>query len=184
MRYLKLSTLLALAMAFALTLGAPPQPAEAGLCTQLGKGNGCVNNKDVANNKLKANDMKDEAGVDFHQAIDSIELEPTDLIIRTVTLVAPRPGFMIANASGYYVFNAASQLANCSITNLSVTDPTSEMPGANGTAGISFVPFAGTRVFQVPAGAITINLVCVEIIGVESRVVTAMLNALYVPTRY
>ncbi len=65
MRYLKLSTLFVLVSAFGVGLVALPQEAAAGkVCQKLNLANNCVVGSDVKN--LKAGDLKDEAGADFH----------------------------------------------------------------------------------------------------------------------
>ena len=183
MRCIKLTGLFALPLAFALMLGAAPQPAEAGLCKKEGFNNGCVTGKDVKNDNLKAKDLKDEPGAAFDGGEQVFPLLlNVDQTVRTVTLVAPRDGVVIVTASGDIRFTGATQAAACSITTGSALDTTAQFRGENESL-ISFVPFSSTRAFVVPAGSFTVNLVCRSILDLP-RIEDSNLVALYVATMY
>ena len=67
MRFLKLTTLFALPLAFALSLGAAPQSAEAGVCKKLGFSKKCVVRGDIKKNAINSSRVKDGSltGVDL-----------------------------------------------------------------------------------------------------------------------
>ena len=65
MRNLKVNTIVIATMGLALVVVGIPGTAEAGVCSEVGKPNGCVNSKDVKDNRLRAVDQIDEAGADF-----------------------------------------------------------------------------------------------------------------------
>ena len=149
MRYLKLSTLFMLPIAFGLTLGAAPQPAEAGkACKRLNLPNNCVRSSDVKN--LKAVDIKDEPGVASTVAASSVNITGGNSSVLSATLVAPRPGVVIATASGSLNYDSGSQLVHCGLSTASNT-----FDASRGTIGenddvISWMPFSATQTFVVP----------------------------------
>lgn len=183
MRFLKLSALLALPVAFAVTLGAVPQTAEAGLCKRLGTSNNCVTTADVKNNNLKANDLKDEPGAAFIGGDQSFGLTGSNASVRTVTLVAPRAGVVIVTASGEFFFGGGNQIVHCAISTTTGLDGAADFRAENESL-ISFLPFSSTRAFVVPAGSFTVRLVCHEDSGTTISVRDSTLTALYVPTQY
>ncbi|MDH3476147.1 MAG: hypothetical protein OEM59_20905 [Rhodospirillales bacterium] len=184
MRNLAITTIVAAAIASTLALTAAAQPAHAGkVCKKLNLRNNCIVSSDVKNNNLTATDIRDEAGADFDGGDQTLDLTGAQQVIRSVTLVAPRPGVVLVNASGTFWFLAGSQIAVCGITTGSAVDGESLVVAENDDL-ISYTPFAATRAFQVPAGSFTVNLVCYEAAGSSTRVLKTHLNALYVPTRY
>ncbi len=188
MRYLKLSTLLAMAAAFALTLSATPETAEAGrACKRLKLSNNCVVSSDVKN--LKAGDIRDEAGGDFvargAPSSDPVfDLPSTSTVVLSVEVTAPRPGLVLVNASGTFAFSGGEQQAVCEITTATFLDFTSGTGRflAENDDLISAMPFASTRGFEVSAGTLKVNLVCRADIGTPG-VFAPQMTALYVPTR-
>jgi hypothetical protein len=182
MRYLKLSILFVLVSAFGVGLGALSQEAAAGkVCQKLNLAKNCVVGSDVKN--LKAWDIKDEAGADYHILTDQIPLTIADKVIRTVTLTAPRPGIVIVNASGYFDFDAGSQIARCAITT-GTTIGANILVIAENDNLISYLPWASVRAFEVLAGDFTVRVVCDLFAGSATFVSDTSLVALYVPTRY
>lgn len=182
MRYFKPTTQFALPLAFALTLGAAPQPTEAGVCSRLNKPNGCVTSADVKNDNLKAKDLKDEAGGDFVSNPTFVLITSSDQTVESVSITAPRPGMVIVNASGWFFLESGtSGTGSCSITTGSTVDPDHEII-ADVNININNFPWGATRGFDVLAGTTVFNLVCSESgnIGLSDLHMTA----LYVPTRY
>ena len=111
MHYLKLATLFVLPIAFALTLGAAPQQAEAGLCKKLGRSNGCVTSGDVKNNNLKAKDIKDEPGVEFNNRTGfgtSNDLSTTWADMQTLSVTHPATGFVVCTSMGFCDWNTTA----------------------------------------------------------------------------
>lgn len=192
MRYLRLSILIAVLIAVAFSLGLGLRHADAGACKEAGLKNKCVKGVDIANNSvttsrvknnsLKATDLKDEAGADFSSGDQLLDLTASDQIVRSVTITAPRPGVVIVNASGTFLYSFASGRSRCSITTGTTWD-LSHLIIAEGSADVSYVPFATTRGYSVDQGSTTFNLVCDEIQGTVSISDTS-LTAIYVPTRY
>jgi hypothetical protein len=83
--------------------------------------------------------------------------------VRSVSLTTAGAGTVIVNASGDFAMQSTATLdsATCSITTGTVLDFSHRMNGAEASAAsLIFMPFGGTRAFNVNAGTTTFNLVC------------------------
>lgn len=147
-------------------------------------GNNAVTTSEVADDSLFAVDLADEPGADFDgTAATAVFLTSAATIYETVTLTAPTAGLVIVNASGWYNFQAGAQIARCSITRGTFIDGGALAIAENDDV-ISWLPWALTRAYEVPAGSFKINLVCHLFQGSSTRLGATNLNALFVPTRY
>ena len=164
MRRLKLTTLLVLPLAFALTLGTSPQPAEAGLCKQLNKSKGCVRSGDVKNDNLKAKDLRDEAGVEFTNAPGngvSKDLSSSWSNLDSLEVTHPASGLVTCIGMGFVDWDSTTFTGNIR-AGWTTEGPTAEPPFRNvlnlpgGQDGSTFVPLHAMRTFSVTgAGTIT-----------------------------
>ena len=110
---------------------------------------------DVKNDSLIAADQKDEPGVEFAGGNQSV---PAILVVRSVAVTAPADGYVTVWASGTFFFNG-SGIADCSITGGSPAVDFDALIRAQGNN--NFIPFAGTRTFEVSeATTTTFMLMC------------------------
>ncbi len=144
--------------------------------------NGAVTAAKVANNSLTSSDIKNEAGADFADGDQSLDLTSNAATARFVTITAPAPGVVIVNASGYFYFNNTAGAGRCSITTASTVDFDHLFIGV-GDSSTPFDPFGATRGFTVGSGSNTFNLVCEETNG-DVTIVDSSITAIYVPTQY
>ncbi len=99
-------------------------------------------------------------------AVDSnISLTPSAATYVTVTLTAPSAGKVLANASAYFRFSntsAAPEYGLCSLTTGSIVDLSSLIISSDfgSTSSDVYDHWGASRVFNVPAGAFTVRLVC------------------------
>jgi hypothetical protein len=110
----------------------------------------------------------DPPGVAFSSGDQEVEFElDTDTLVRQVTITAPKSGRVIVNASGTFEFsNAGVDLARCEISTAMVLGVTHVIEAGDTAANsIKFLPFAGTRGFDVAPGPNTFNLVCDMVSG-------------------
>ena len=96
------------------------------------------------------------ASVDSENSVTSPET------VETVVINAPSSGKVIVNASGYARFSTSgSDGGRCSITTGTTIDFAHLMIfDDDGGSGMTFMPFAGTRGFNVGSGNTTFRLVC------------------------
>lgn len=111
-------------------------------------------------------------------------------VVRTLTINAPGPGQIIANASGTVeMTKAPPEIVACAITQFPQNvDDTAFRANVNFfevRAFIQSLPFAMTRGFEVPPGPFTMHLVClIQSVGTqlgESQVARPQLTAIWVP---
>jgi len=187
MRNLRVDTIVSATLGLALIVAGMPGSAEAGVCSTVGKANGCVNGKDVKDNRLQAADLKDEPGADFASGDQSAQLGSAAVIVRSVIITAPSPGRVIVNASGSFLYQSgAPDIAHCSITTGVALDATHLIAAGESNQGADSmlnVPFGATRGFDVAAGSTAFNLVCAEISG-NVFLQDTSLTAIFVPTAY
>ncbi|MGH8247208.1 MAG: hypothetical protein ACREUU_12355 [Gammaproteobacteria bacterium] len=186
MRNLSVKSIVFATLAVALIVGGMPGSAEAGVCKKVGKKDGCVNAKDVRDNNLTAADQLDEAGADFIEQ-DDVALTGATQVIASVQVTAPGSGVVIANASGWFDMGPTANAVVCALSQdanlpaaffpLLVEDHAADPGQADDDEA-----FALTRGFQVNAGTITVNLVCLG--GNTASVADVALTAMYFPTRY
>lgn len=180
MRCIKLTALLAIPLAFALTLGAAAPPAEAGrACRAAGLPNNCVRSSDVRG--LTKRDIRDEAGAELSAVVGSVALAGPDEIVNSVTINAPAAGVVIANASGYLRFDTGGSV-RCGLS------PNATSTGGGGAVTSSHATnerdaWGLTNAFVVPRGPVTVNLVCTENSG-QATMFNSRVTAMYFPTRY
>ncbi len=197
-----LSVVISLFLAVSLA-GAFAAPAGAQTATNL-KCKGCVGKKDLGKKAVRKKHLKNNAvtgkkikngtvgaadlaaaakptGADSAFGDQAIAI-PTDTTVRSVTITAPTAGLVLAMASGTYSI-AASTGATCSITLGQTLDTTHGVTGSTST--LESVSFAANRLFEVPAGDSTINLVCARTFGSDgAAVVNSVLTAAFIPNRY
>ena len=193
MRRLKLTTLFALPLALALSLGAAPQEAAAGLCNDEGFSNGCVTSGDVKNNSLKAKDLKDEPGVDFDNDTDNnIDITSTYAVVRSIMIKAPRAGFVTCISTGHAdwdVINVTRRVVGGWDTTGGTTQPPGEfLLKWDGTGG-GFdprMPVSAMRTFDVAAGTTTFSLkvACTDCADGDIDYGHQSAACMYFPTRY
>jgi hypothetical protein len=126
------------------------------------------------------------AGADYAGGNQNLALGPADSVVRSVTIAAPAAGRVIVNASGYFSFDdvAGRDSGRCSITTGVAVDFSYLIIAAERTGGATqWVPFAGTRGFNVGSGNTTFRLVCNEADGAV-RVSDTNLTATWVPRSY
>jgi hypothetical protein len=107
-------------------------------------------------------------------------------IVRSISISAPDSGRVIVNASGYFDFNSAAAVdtARCSITTGTALDFSYLiLAGERSGGSVRYVPFAGTRGFNVNAGNTTFRLVCDEFAG-DVNVADTNLTGTWVPRSY
>jgi hypothetical protein len=198
MRYLGLITISAAILSFGLTLGAAPQPAEAGkACNRARLPSPCIKANDIRNNQVRTNhvrnnnlsgiDMLDEAGAEFDlppgPAFQTINVTTADTIVASVTLSVPAGGTVVANAAGFAVFAGTTLNARCALT-------TGNTIGNDGiqmlqriSSGEPVESMGQTWAWNRPAGSFTINWVC-DATGGNFTLFNPMLTAVYVTTKY
>ncbi len=126
------------------------------------------------------------AGADYAGGDQNFTLGPANSVVRSVTITAPAAGRVIVNASGYFDFNDAVGLdaGRCSITTgLAVDFSNLIIAGERTGTAMNWVPFAGTRGFNVGPGNTTFRLVCNEFDG-DIEVEDTQLTATWVPRSY
>jgi hypothetical protein len=131
-------------------------------------------------------DITNEAGGDFSGGNQSTTLTATDVTVRSVTLVAPSSGKVIVNASGYFDFDdtTGNDVGRCSITTGTSVDFNYLIIAGEQTGNsVSYMPFAGTRGFNVSSGSYTFRLVCDEFDG-NVKAEDTNITAVFVPTEY
>lgn len=185
---------LALAMAGALFIAAPASRVSAETATNLvcrkcvgptDIGANAVTTKHIKNGTIKPADLSNAAkpaagnlvGGDQH-----FTLTTSESIVRSITISAPAPGFVIVNASGYAITStAAAAVVRCEIT--PGTTKTGEhliymsIPSA---APYTSDAFGATRGFPVDAGDFTVNLVCDKYTG-DVAIEDSHMTAIFVP---
>lgn len=186
---MKFSTLLALAFAFALSLGVAAPWLRSGVCQLAGLDDGCVLGGEIAAGTFPARNRTDASGADFHQsaAAETVLLSTraregtADKIIREVALMAPTVGVVVVNASGFFTL-AGPGSGSCSISTNGDFDPASAAVAVREESHVETVPFGLTRAFQIPAGTAVFNLVCTG--AGDTRLTNPALTAVFAPTRY
>ena len=127
------------------------------------------------------------AGADYAGGQQDIALVAGNQTVRSVTISAPAAGGrVIVNASGYFDFADAVgvDVGRCSITTgLAVDFSYLIIAGERTGTSTRWVPFAGTRGFNVGAGNTTFRLVCNEFDGAVN-VADTNLTATWVPRSY
>jgi hypothetical protein len=141
-----------------------------------------VSGANVVDGSITTADIFDAPRAVFDGGDQFITLSGSATIARTVTITAPTAGRVILNASGYFWFLTTGTIeeARCSITPETSVDTRSLIIASEATADSTlFVPFAGTRAFDVGPGNIKFNLVCDQVRGAVGLSDTN-LNALFV----
>ena len=192
MRCSKLSTFFFRPIGIVLALVAMPWPADAGTCKQLGLSKQCVvqadikknaiNSSRVKNGSLTAVDLKDAGGADFLDGTQRFVLTGGQDVIETIGITAPTAGAVIVNVSGYFNIVAGGSQAFCSITTGQIVSGLDEINIKGGT-NFDFIPFAGTRGFEVNVGTSSFNFVCSEFMG-DINISDVKLTAMFFPLRY
>jgi hypothetical protein len=118
-------------------------------------------------------------------AVQIVNLTPTDVVVRSVTVTPTANGKIIANAGATLVRGDLSQfIARCSITTGTAVDPTTAQyvtfPGVGATISDA-QNLAGTRGFDVTAGVpVTVRLVCDRSSGIGG-ITASSLTAVFAP---
>jgi hypothetical protein len=89
-------------------------------------------------------------------------LTTTPSAIRSITVTAPAPGRVSVTVSGNFQLTSTvtGDVAQCSLTAGTSIESAGRVEGRTNFVGTTYVPFSITRVFTVPAGPFTANLVC------------------------
>jgi hypothetical protein len=133
--------------------------------------------------------MVDEAGMDYAGGNQEFQLSTgVDQTVRSVTITAPRAGYVVVNASGFFRFyGTEDDYVMCSITESTLMDNYNNFYCHQNSNIINrwypATPFASTRGFSVTSGSHTYRLVCKEVYG-NVFVQDSSITAIYVPTRY
>lgn len=183
----------AIALALTVSPALMPRPAAADTATNL-VCNGCVHTKDIRDKAVTSAKIKDQtikpadlansakpAGLASASGYQSIDLSNTPAIIKTVTVNAPAAGQVMVVASWYF-YMGADGLGRCSLSTGSALDNNHLVLG-EGKTGSTYVPGSSMRVFAVPSGPTTFNLVCDATTGTPS-VLDTSIAGLYVPGSY
>jgi hypothetical protein len=198
MRYLGLITISAAILSFGLTLGAAPQPAEAGkACNRAGLPSPCIKKSDIRNNQVRTEhvktnnlsgiDMLDEAGAEFDLPpspnFQQIVVGTADVIVASVTLSVPAGGTVVVNGTGFSGFTGSTTSLRCALTSANVLGNNNTIMFLTVNGNASFRSVAQTWAFNRPAGSFTINWVC-DTQGGTVNFFNPTLTAVYVTTKY
>jgi len=157
---------------------------------------GAVTGNKISDGTIKSSHLKDgdidaedlaesaqPAGADNSSGDQSVPLDGSADVIRSVAVTAPGPGVIVAVASGNFSLQATSG-GTCSISDDTAIDLNYGIQGFNSNAQPMVLPFGGTRLFEVAsAGETTLNLVCYEPSG-SATIIDTSLSAIFVPNRY
>jgi hypothetical protein len=127
-----------------------------------------VSGENIVDLSITTRDILDPPAIAFSSGEQEVTFQlDVDTVIRQVTVTAPRPGRVVVNASGTFEFSDAGvDIARCEITTGTVIGTTHVIEaGDTAMNSIKFLPFAGTRGFDVSPGANTFNLVCDMVSG-------------------
>jgi hypothetical protein len=158
--------------------------------TNIHIANNAVTGANIVDASITTADIVDGARSNFASRPGSVSLPPftsPPAVLVSVTINAPTPGKVIVNASGFFEFNSSgSDQAACEITTSATTiDGNFAFRAAEDFSGagtrMEYVPFSGTRGFNVPAGPTTFNLLCQRNasgnVGGENAQLTAIYTA-------
>jgi hypothetical protein len=141
----------------------------------------------VAPESLASANIFNEAGGNFSGgAAFPPPLTATPTVVRSVQVEAPSDGIAIVFASGTAIFGDESwEAVSCSITTGSSLDDNSITAGEASGVNLVWMPFSGTRGFQIQDGRSTFNLVCAQIYGSgTARAANTNITAIFLPTQY
>ena len=127
-----------------------------------------VSGGNIVDLSITTRDILDPPGAAFSGGDQELSFPlDDDIVVRQVSITAPRPGRVIVNASGTFEFSGAGvDIAGCEITTGTVLGTTHVIEAGDTAANsIKFLPFAGTRGFDVSPGPNTFNLVCHMVSG-------------------
>lgn len=134
----------------------------------------------VLDGSLTRADWADAPRTASSEISGALGMPQVDTTILQLTIVAPSAGRVLVNASGSFIFGNAGliETAVCSLTTgLLLTTPYSAYATENTAAGYGYVPFGGTRAFNVASGSsTTFRLVCKAFgaaVGLYSPIITA-----------
>lgn len=151
-------------------VGGPPRPvAPNGIApgsitaSQLAPGSvstghlapGAVTGTAIADLSITRADILDGPRVAFAAGAQAIELSQAGAVVRSVTLVAPAAGTVLANASGlFFLENAGPAISGgrCALTADAATDLAHAADAIKNTSNLHTIPFGLTRVFTVAPG--------------------------------
>ncbi len=136
----------------------------------------------VLDGSITTADLLDEPRAASDADSDLVTLSNNDPVtIREVTLVAPAAGRVIASASGFIrmLDNMTIDNARCAITTgTGLAIPFSAAAIERAAADYYYLPFGGTRAFNLPISAtITVRLIC---LGSGAVIGDASLTAIFV----
>jgi hypothetical protein len=160
-----------------------------------------VSNVDLANNSISSaqiidgtitnSDIMDEPGVDWVESTSPISVPTSAGVISSITIDAPKSGYVIVTASGFVNWLINSTSTGTINLNLSTiggdTDVLYQCIGISGVSTNEYYrfPFSITRVFSVSAGSNTFyfNAHHFWVVG-QAWVHNHSVVGIYVPTRY
>ena len=185
-----------LTAALLLTSFALAAPASAQTATNL-QCKGCVGKKDLGKNAVRSKNIKKKSvkpshltgaakptGVDFATSDTLLPLTDNSASLISTTITAPGPGFVVAMASWYFYTGANTIQGRCYLATAPGTeDGPAQIANSEDGTGTYLNPAALIRTIAVSAGNTTVHLNCRKI-GLDMRVASPSLNALFVPNRY
>jgi hypothetical protein len=195
-----LTTISAAILSFGLTLGAAPQPAEAGkACNRARLPSPCIRANDIRNNQVRTNhvrnnnlsgiDMLDEAGAEFDlpgppPGFQFTNVAAADVVVATVTLTVPAGGTVVVHGTGFWVETGVNAQLRCELTpnNFLSANFNDKMFQELNPATDEIESFAQSWAFNRPAGSFTVNWVCDANFG-NANFFNPVLTAIYVTSK-
>jgi hypothetical protein len=117
----------------------------------------------VADGSLTMTDLANGPRAAFASGQQFFNLAATASVVRTVTVIAPTAGRVIANVSGVAgLLTNGHDFGRCGLTTGTSIDAGHLFFASDGSlpASVFYAPFAATRGFEVGPGPITVSLVC------------------------
>jgi hypothetical protein len=122
----------------------------------------------IADGSITAAKIADRPRAAFTAPPTLVELDPTPVVVLSLTLNAPSNGRVVLNAAGMFYFtdSLAPDGAACAISTDATLNYLERVEGRERSDdALRYLPFSLTRVREVTPGPVTFNLVCVEYAG-------------------
>jgi hypothetical protein len=101
--------------------------------------------------------------------------------VRTVGITAPSAGRVIVTASGNFQLSGAGiTAAQCSLSTGAGIETNHRIEARKVAAGDHYVPFSGSRILDVAAGPVLVNLNCTDF-GGDASIYAGQLWAVFIP---
>lgn len=146
--------------------------------------NNTITGGNVLNGSLTTADLLDGPRATFISGDQFVSITGTE-VVRSLTIDAPVAGKVVVFATGIIGFTgntAVQDFAICSITTGTAVEAAHQIAASDGGATVTSIyeSFAGTRGFNVAAGAFAVNLVCQESTG-SIGIGDSSLSAIFTP---